>query len=232
MGEYSFHGYGGLLLQGAWLSLRLAIASGAYALGLGLLLAILKLRGAGIGARLATGYTTVIRGVPDLLLMLLIYFSAQQALNSATEALGWRQIDIPAFAAACFSIGGVLAAYFAETFRGALLAVPYGQREAGLAIGLSRFQVFRRIWFPQAMIHGIPALSNNIQVLIKATGIVSILGLNDIVNAAHQVGRATNQPLLYLIFAGCVFLVMTGTSQLVLSALQRSLDHGIRSSAT
>ncbi|MBZ4312058.1 ABC transporter permease subunit, partial [Mycobacterium tuberculosis] len=93
-------------------------------------------------------YTTLIRGVPDLVLMLLIFYGLQIALNSVTDALGMAQFDIDPMIAGIITLGFIYGAYFTETFRGAYLAVPKGHIEAATAFGFSGGQTFRRILFP------------------------------------------------------------------------------------
>ena len=117
-------------------------------------------------------YTTIIRGIPDLVLMLLIYYGLQIALNQFTDLMGWEQIDIDPMAAGIITIGFIYGAYFTETFRGAFLSVPKGQTEAATAYGMTSSQVFRRVLFPLMMRFALPAIGNNWQVILKATALV------------------------------------------------------------
>ena len=217
-------GYVPLLARAALTTLQIVLASAAVALFLGVVAAWARLSHVEALQRVALVYTSVVRGVPDIVLMLLLYFSAQQALNAMTESLGWAQWDIPSFSAACLSIGLVMGSYCAETIRGALKAVPHGQIEAAYSLGMTPLHTFTRIWLPQASLHAMPGLTNNAQVLIKSTGIVSILGLNDIVHVAQQAGRATNQPFLFLLVACSVFLVLTASCQLLVHVINKKLS--------
>ncbi|MCM3519961.1 ABC transporter permease subunit, partial [Staphylococcus xylosus] len=140
---------------------------------------------------IATGYTTLIRSVPDLVLMLLLFYSIQIWLNQFTDLVGWNQIDIDPFVAGVLTLGFIYGAYFTETFRGAFLSVPRGQLEAGAAYGMSGARVFARIMFPQMMRFALPGIGNNWQVLVKATALVSIIGLADVVKAAQDAGKST-----------------------------------------
>jgi histidine transport system permease protein len=221
-------GYGTLLAAGALLTLKVALLSLLAAFVIGIAAASLKLSRQSAAAAIATAYTTVIRGIPDLVLMLLIYYSLQIWLNDWTDSLHLAQIDIDPFAAAVLTLGFIYGAYFAETLRGAFLSVPRGQMDAALAIGMKRQQAFRRILFPQMMRFALPGLTNNWLVLLKSAGLVSLLGLDDLVHAARQAGNATAQQFLFYTVVALVFLAFTTISQLALRPLQRAYSHGVR----
>ncbi|CDM24984.1 ABC transporter permease [Castellaniella defragrans] len=221
-------GYGPLLLEGTWVTIKLALLSLAVAVGLGLLGAWAKLS-ASWGARLAaTAYTTLIRGVPDLVLMLLIFFSMQIYLNDLTDLLGLDPIDIDPFGAGVLTLGFIYGAYFAETFRGAFMAVPYGQMEAATAYGMREFQVFRRVLFPQMMRHALPGIGNNWQVLLKSTALVSLIGLTDLVKVAQDAGNVTFRVFLFISLTGLIYLALTTLSNGILYWLDRRYSVGVR----
>ncbi|MBU9829528.1 histidine ABC transporter permease HisQ, partial [Rahnella sp. FC061912-K] len=173
-------------------------------------------------------YTTLIRGVPDLVLMLLIFYGLQIALNSVTESLGMTQIDIDPMSAGIITLGFIYGAYFTETFRGAFMAVPRGQIEAATAYGFTGSQIFRRILFPAMMRFALPGIGNNWQVILKATALVSLLGLNDVVKATQLAGKGTYQPFYFAIVAGVVYLVFTTLSNGVLLWLERRYSLGVK----
>ena len=138
------HGYGSAILGGLGVTLGVAALSLAAACVFGLLGAVAKLSGSRAGRVVADVYTTLIRGLPDLVLMLFIFYGGQIALNHVAEKYGWGYIDVPPFAAGVLTIGFIFGAYLTETFRGAILAIPRGQIEAAQAFGLSRARVIRR----------------------------------------------------------------------------------------
>ena len=113
-----------------------------------------------------------------------------------TDLLGWDQIDIDPFLAGILVLGFIYGAYFTETFRGAFLSVPRGQLEAGAAYGMTPWQTFSRIMFPQMMRFALPGIGNNWQVMVKATALVSIIGLADVVKASQDAGKGTLRFLL------------------------------------
>lgn len=221
-------GYGPVLLAGTWVTIKLALLSLAVAIALGLLGAWAKLS-VYWGARIvATAYTTLIRGVPDLVLMLLIFFSLQIWLNNATDLLGFDAINIDPFGAGVVTLGFIYGAYFAETFRGAFMAVPHGQIEAATAYGLRESQIFRRILFPQMMRHALPGIGNNWQVLLKSTALVSLIGLSDLVKVAQDAGNVTFQVFLFISITGLIYLALTTISNGVLFYLDRRYSVGVR----
>src|SRR5215472_13014802 len=179
-------GYGQQLWRGTLETIQLALLSLGFAFVIGLIGAAAKLSRSLWLSFPATIYTTLIRGVPDLVLMLLLYYSFQDWLNRLTDALNQQQIDIDPFFAGVCVLGFIYGAYFTETFRGGVLAVPKGQLDAANAFGLTPWQVFRRILFPQMMRFALPGISNNWQVILKATALVSIIGLHELVSAAQD----------------------------------------------
>ena len=221
-------GYGEQILNGTWLSIKLATFSLLFALVLGLLGALAKVFGTGFFRACSQAYTTLIRSVPDLVLMLLIFFGIQQMLNSLTDALGFGQIDLDPFVTGVLTIGFIYGAYFAETFRGAFLAVPKGQLEAGKAYGMSNGQVFKRVLFPQMMRFALPGIGNNWLVVLKATALVSIIGLSDLVQVVQSAGRATGKMFFFILVAGLIYLALTTVSNIVLWYLSRRDSAGVR----
>jgi len=221
-------GYGPVLLAGTWQTIQLSLLSLLVSFVLGLIGAGAKLSSNRIISGIATTYTTLIRGVPDLVLMLLLFFSMQIWLNDLTDWLNLDDINIDPFFAGVLTIGFIYGAYFTETFRGAFLAVPRGQIEAGTAFGMTRGQIFRRILFPQMMRFALPGIGNNWQVLVKATALVSIIGLADVVKAAQDAGKGTLQLFLFTMIAAAIYLGITTISNLVLIGLERHYSTGVR----
>ncbi len=221
-------GYANQVFIGTMETIKLAFFSLLVAFLLGLLAAAAKLFGNWFFRAWAQLYTTIIRSVPDLVLMLLVFFGIQQLLNMVTDALGLAQFDLDPFVTGVLTIGFIYGAYFAETFRGAFLAVPKGQLEAGKAYGFSPMRIFSRILFPQMMRFALPGIGNNWLVVLKATALVSIIGLSDIVLVAQQAGRATGQMFFYILIAGAIYLVLTSLSNAVLWWLEKKYSVGVR----
>jgi arginine/ornithine transport system permease protein len=226
------HGYLPSLLDGARLTLGVAVLALALAVLLGLAAASARLSASPLLRRLATAYTTLIRGVPDLVLMLLIFFGGQLAVNAIAPRLGIDEfIDIDPFVAGVATLGLIFGAYLGETFRGAILAIPAGQAEAGLACGMGRGQVLRRIVLPQMVRLALPGFTNNWLVLVKSTALVSVIGLNDMMQKAGQAAGATREPFTFYLAVGALYLAITSVSLLVLRALERRSSRGFRAAA-
>ncbi|WP_145476052.1 histidine ABC transporter permease HisQ [Yersinia similis] len=221
-------GYSKLIFEGALVTLELALFSVLLSVVIGLMGAGGKLSSNRLVSGLFECYTTLIRGVPDLVLMLLIFYGLQISLNSITESLGFAQIDIDPLSAGVITLGFIYGAYFTETFRGAYMAVSKGQIEAATAFGFTSSQIFRRIMFPAMMRYALPGIGNNWQVILKATALVSILGLNDVVKATQLAGKGTYQPFFFALVAGAIYLFFTTLSNGVLWWLERRYSHGVK----
>ncbi|KAA0982915.1 ABC transporter permease [Pseudomonas sp. ANT_J28] len=225
---FSLKGFGPLLLQGSWMTVKLSFLSLLVSVVLGLIGASAKLSKSALLRIPAQAYTTLIRGVPDLVLMLLIFYSLQTWLTNLTEALGWDYIEINPFSAGVITLGFIYGAYFTETFRGAILAVPRGQMEAATAYGLTRAQRFRFVVFPQMMRFALPGIGNNWMVILKATALVSIIGLADLVKVAQDAGKSSYQLFFFLVLAALIYLVITTASNYVLHRLDVFYAAGTR----
>ncbi|HBI9108371.1 TPA: histidine ABC transporter permease HisQ [Acinetobacter baumannii] len=210
------------------MTIQLALLSLLLSVIIGLIGASSKLSNIKALRYIATAYTTLIRSVPDLVIMLLLFYSLQLGLNQITEALQMDQIDINPFVAGVITLAFIYGAYFTETFRGAFQSVPRGQIEAAMAYGMTPWQVFHRVLFPQMMRFALPGIGNNWQVLIKATALVSIIGLTDIVKITQDAGRSTMQLFFFSIVAAAIYLVITTVSNLILMWLERHYSTGVR----
>ncbi len=228
LSSLSLKGFGPLLMEGTWMTIKLAVLSLLVSVLLGLVGASAKLSSVKAVRIPAQVYTTLIRGVPDLVLMLLIFYSLQTWLSNLTDALGWDYIEIDPFAAGVITLGFIYGAYFTETFRGAILAVPRGQAEAATAYGLTRGQRFRYVIFPQMMRFALPGIGNNWQVMLKATALVSLIGLADLVKNAQDAGKSTYELFYFLVLAALIYLLITSASNIVLRRLERRYSAGTR----
>ncbi len=222
------HGYAGAILGGLWVTLSVAALSLAAACVFGLLGAVAKLSGSRAARWAAEVYTTLIRGLPELVLMLFIFYGGQIVLNEIVESQGWDYVDVPPFVAGVLTLGFIFGAYLTETFRGAILAVPKGQREAAQAYGLGRWQVLWRIVLPQMVRHAIPGFANNWLVMVKATALVSIIGLDDMVHRANLASAATREPFTFYMAIAGIYLVITTVSILLLSRLEKRFSLGVK----
>lgn len=227
------HGFLPSLIEGAGTTLSLAVCSLLIALVLGLGGALMKLSRSSMLRGIATVYTTVIRGVPDLVLMLLIYYGGQLAVNELGARVGMKEVvDINPFIAGVATIGFIFGAYLTETFRGAMLAVPPGQREAGVAYGMTSLQVLARITLPQMVRFALPGFTNNWLVLVKSTALVSVIGLSDMMNRAGLAAGSTREPFTFYLAVAALYLVITTVSVLLLKALEKRYSLGVKMVST
>lgn len=220
-------GYIPLILQGALITIGLAITSLIVAVLLGVICALGKMSKIKLLRLLCQAYTSLIRGVPDLVLMMLIFFGLQFALNNITDFFNMDIIEINPFVAGMITLGFIYGAYFTETFRGAYQSVSKNTLNAAIALGLSQTQVFRYVMFPLMMRFAFPGIANNWLVVLKSTALVSLLGLFDLVKATKTVGEATYQPLLFALIAGAFYLFFTTISNLALWWLEKHYSIGI-----
>lgn len=225
-------GYEWSLVEGAWITLQVALLSLVLAMILGMLGALAKLSPYRWARAIATVYTTVIRGIPDLVLMMLIFFGGQMLLNDSLYSINewlnnyfsssdpnheWTDylpdyVEISPFVAGILTIGFIFGAYMAETFRGAILSVDKGELEAGKAYGMSSFLSFRRILLPQMIRHALPGFGNNWLVLLKTTALVSIIGLDDMVRKGALAAGTTQMPFTFYMTVAVIFLIFTSFS--------------------
>lgn len=218
-----------LLLKGIGWTIAVSLASLVISIIFGLLGAWGKLSKNIIANKVTNIYTTLVRGIPDLVLMLLLFYGGQQLLNDIGDRTGlWGYVEINQFAAGVGTIGFIFGAYMTETFRGAILAIPHGQIEAGTACGMNKAMIFRRIIWPQMVRYAMPSFTNNWLVLMKTTALVSVLGLQELTYIAGQVGAKYREPFLPLLFALLIYLLLTAISEVGLRRLDKKYNVGVR----
>ena len=218
--------YAPLLGSGVLVTVSVAVLSLVLATFLGTLGASAKLSGKFAPRVIAQFYTTIVRGIPDLVLILLIYFGGQRLLSTIVHAAGLDYIDISKFWAGVISIGFIYGAYLTETFRGAYLAVPRGQGEAARALGLTPLATLWTVLLSQIMRMALPGYGNVWLVLVKSTAVVSVIGLADLVGLADKAGKATREPFLFFVAVMLVYLAITWVSGLALRQAEVRANRG------
>ena len=218
-----------VILHGSLLTVGVSLLALVVSILFGLAGAAAKLSGKPVLVGLATFYSTIIRGIPDLVLMLLVFYGGTIGINTLLEKMGSEAtVDIEPFMAGVLTIGFIYGAYMTETFRGAILSIPKGQMEAAWAFGMSRFQTFTRITLPQMVRYALPGFTNNWLVLIKATALVSLIGLQEMTYLAKQASAATRSPFIFFMFTGALFLVYTSVSLFVLKKVNARYSLGTK----
>jgi His/Glu/Gln/Arg/opine family amino acid ABC transporter permease subunit len=219
--------YTPVLASGAVVTVALALLSLAFATVLGAAGAAGRLGGGRVGRGVVVAYTTIVRGVPDLVMLLLVYFGGQRLVNLAAGALGIGQVELSPFVAGVLSIGFIYGAYLTETFRGAYLTVPAGQLDAGRALGLHRRAVLWTIVVPQLVRFALPGYANVWQVLVKSTAVVSVIGLEDLVGLANDAGKTVREPFVFFAAVLLVYLAITWVSGSAFGRVERRYARGI-----
>ena len=202
-------GWGGNLLRGAWASLQIAV--GAFALGLliGTAGALGKLHGGPVTRDLLAVYTVVVRAVPELILILILYYAGTDLLNQALRALGQRPVEISGVVAGIAVLGIVQGAYATEVLRGAIQSVPRGQHEAARAYGMGSVQIFRRVTIPAMLPLALPGLSNLWLIATKDTALLAIVGFSELTLETRQAAGSTRAYFTFFLAAGALYLLMT-----------------------
>lgn len=203
------HGFGPALLAGTLMTVKLALCALLLGLVLGLLGALAKTSQAKPLQWLGGAYSTLVRGVPELLWVLLIYFGTVSLMNRLGEALNLPGLELNAFAAGVIALGLCFGAYATEVFRGAILAIPKGHREAGLALGLSRGRILSRIILPQMWRIALPGLGNLFMILMKDTALVSVIGLEEIMRHSQIAVTVSKEPFTFYMVAAFIYLSLT-----------------------
>jgi His/Glu/Gln/Arg/opine family amino acid ABC transporter permease subunit len=225
-----FHGYGWVFWAGTKITLLVGLSAAPVVLALGLLGAWGKLADNPVARSLAGAYTTIVRGVPELVLILLVYYGitilVQHLLSLATG--GEVLIDIDPFTAGTLTLGVIYGAFATEVFRGAFLALDRGQIEAARACGMSRTLAFRRVLLPQAWRFAIPGLGNIWLLLIKATALMSIVQLPELMRMTDVAARAVRMPFTFYFAASIIYLLITIVSLLVFQRAEAWASRGIR----
>ncbi len=222
-------GYGWLLLKGLQLTILVGLVSMVIAIFLGLIGAWGKLSGGRIPQMAAGTYTTVIRGIPELVLILLVYYGVPTLIQDITAAAGHGVIvDLNPFTAGVATIGFIYGAFATEVFRGAYMAVPKGQMEAARAMGMSPALTFRRVTLPQMWRFALPGLGNVWMVLIKATALISVIQLPELMRNADIASRATRMPFTFYFAASLLYLAITIASMILQQKAEAWANRGVR----
>ena len=222
-------GWGGLLLLGALMTLAVTLVALAIGAVIGSVVAWAKLSRGVLPRFLGDAYTTVFRGVPELLIIYLIYFGGSRGVSAIGAMFGAQGfIGLPAFLAGAIGVGLISASYQAEVFRGSFLAVAAGEIEAARAIGMPQFLRFRRIIVPQVLRFALPGLGNVWQLSLKDSALVSVTGLAELMRQSQVAAGSTHLYFTFYIAGGCLYLVLTTLSDRVFGAAEKRVAKSFR----
>jgi len=209
-------GWVGAILRGAAVTIAVGVISMIFGLIIGTICGLIKWRAVFGLSQLVDLYTSVIRGVPELLVIYMLFFGSVEFVNSIATAFGFAELANAgyAFFITVVAISAISGAYSTEVIRGALAAIPKGHVEAGVALGLPNRRIFARIIAPQMLRIAFPGINNVWQTTIKDTALVSVVGLQELMRTAFVGAGSTRNPLMFYGIAAVVYLAITLVSQI------------------
>ncbi|GKX50504.1 arginine ABC transporter permease ArtQ [Budvicia aquatica] len=217
------------LASAAGMTVGLAVCSLVIGLILAMFFAVWESSRLKFVSYIGTGIVMILRGLPEILVVLFIYFGASQLLMTLADGfsifgftlqLNIENFDVSPFLCGVIALSLLYAAYGSQTLRGALKAVPHGQRESGQALGLSKSAIFFRLIMPQMWRHALPGLGNQWLVLLKDTALVSLISVNDLMQQTKSIATRTQEPFTWFMIAALIYLAITLISQYVLKAIE------------
>ncbi|ALM52442.1 ABC transporter permease [Halomonas huangheensis] len=219
--------WAGPILSGALTTLEIALLAYAIGLVLGLIGAGCRLSPWAPLRAIGTLYSTAVRAVPELLLIILLYYAGSQALTALANQLGFSgAVTINGFVTAVGVLAFVQGAYMTEVLRGAILAIPRGQLEAADAFGFSPWARFHRITLPALLPNALPGMSNLWLILIKDTALISVIGYSELFFTVQQAASSTRSHFLFYSAAGVLYLIMTLSSTALFKRLEQRVRRG------
>ena len=223
------NGWGDEMLRATLVTLMVSLS----AMGIGLFISIFgtisKLSKKIYVRILADTYTTVIRGIPELLVIYLLFFGGSNAVMSLAKLFGYYgYIELNAFVIGSFAVGAISGAYSTEVMRGAFLSIPLGQIEAAKSVGMNKFLIFTRILIPQVLRYALPGLGNVWQLTLKDTALIMVTGLVEIMRQAHVASGSTYSPFTFYVAAAFLYLILTTFSNRIFNRLENWGNRGVR----
>lgn len=221
-------GWGGLLVAGALMTLAVTLAALAVGAVFGALVAWAKLSNSRLARFAGDTYTTIFRGIPELLIIYLIYFGGSRAIGAVAGLFGAPDFSLPAFAVGAFAVGLISGAYQAEVYRGSFLAVSPGEIEAARAIGMPMLMRFRRIVVPQVLRFALPGLGNVWQLSLKDSALISVTGLAELMRQSQVAAGSTRLYFTFYIAGGVLYLLLTALSDRAFWLAERQVGKSFR----
>ncbi len=225
---FGARGWGGQLILALGMTLAVTLAAMAIGAVLGAFVALAKLSPSRIARFGGSAYTTLFRGIPELLVIYLIYFGGSSAIGSLGSLFGIHAfVSLPSFLAGAVAVGVISGAYQAEVYRGAYRSLARGQIEAARAIGMPRLMRFRRIVGPMVIRAALPGLGNVWQLTIKDSALISVTGLAELMRVSEIGARSTHRFFGFYIVGGCLYLLLTGVSHGVFGAMEHRVARSL-----
>ncbi|WP_304985385.1 ABC transporter permease [Coxiella-like endosymbiont] len=209
------------LIKGSVVTITLSLCALVFGMALAILFTLTEFSHLKFFKKIVAGITIFIRGLPELLILFAVYFGSSVLLSE----LFHHSVQVSSFYAGVIALGLIFAAYATQTLRGALLAIPKGQTEAGEALGLSGIIIFKKIILPQAWRHALPGLGNLWLVLLKDSALVALIGLGELMSTARLAASTTQEPFRFYVVAALLFLILTSISQFGLKIFDKNSDN-------
>jgi polar amino acid transport system permease protein len=226
---FNLYGFGGLIFAGTWMTIKLILSILLFGLILGMIGAGAKLSRFRILNIMAGAFTSIVRGIPELILILGIYFGGTVVINNLLASLGYADsFGINPFAAGVVALGTAYGAYATDVFRVSIQSIPKGQIEAARAVGMPGPLIFRRIILPQIWLVALPALGNLFLVSQKDSALVSVIGLQEIMRASSFAVRYTKKPFTFYLAAAFIYLGLTVVTTVAIQLFEKRAGRGLR----
>jgi len=219
-------GWGGVLLAGAASTLLIALSAYGFGIIIGLAGAFGKLQGGRLLLWFTGLYTTTVRAIPELILIIGLYYAGTDGLNRLLVAFGFAGIEINGFVAAVAVLAIVQGAYMTEVLRGAILAIPVGQVEAAKAFGMRPSLRFRRVTLPALLPNALPGLANLWMSVVKDTALIAVVGYQELALATRLAAGNTKHYLLFFTAAAGIYLIITLISNVIFTAIESHIRRG------
>jgi len=220
-------GWGDEFLFATLMTIAVSISSMGFGIFIAIFAAWAKMSYSRALNVIANFYTTVIRGIPELLVIYLIFFGGSALVMKISKTFGYSgYIELNAFTISVVAIGLISATYSTEVLRAAILSINKGQVEAAKTLGLNRLQIFYKILVPQVLRHAIPGLGNVWQVTLKDTSLISVTGLVEIMRQTRIASNVEHSPLTFLITAAFLYLILTTFSGKFFNFIEKKTNKG------
>lgn len=227
--SYGDSGWGDEILGGLWLTVKLFLATLPFGLVLGFLMALVKRSNSKVARVFSNVYTTVFRGVPELLTLFIIFYGGQIVLQNVVELFSSEiTVDLNAFLAGMIALSLVFSSFASEVFLSAMNSVPTGQAEAARALGLGKIRTMQRVVFPQILRHALPGLSNLSLILQKETALVSIIALDELLRNTQIAVGVTKEPIFFFSIACGLYITLAFLSSFLIGNIESWVNRGSR----
>ncbi|MDB9776356.1 ABC transporter permease subunit [Alphaproteobacteria bacterium] len=221
------NGWGDEMLRACAMTLAVSLCAIIFGLILAIPFVLMKLSNNKILKFIANFFTTVVRGIPELLIIYLFFFGSSAAIMFVASIFGHDgYIEINAFFIGAFCVGIICAAYSTEVLRGAVKAIPKGQIEASHAFGIRGKRLLFGIMIPQTLRIALPGIGNIWQLVLKDTALISVTGLVEIMRQTHVASGSTREPFLFLVTAGILYLLLTTFSNKLFIVAEKNYSKG------